>query len=179
MKEGKSDARKNAIHTYILFVLNFSMRYLPAMEKKASCPDSSDHPLSPSRSRGNLMSADCASREILKHVTGKWGVLVLTALKGGTLRFCQIRRSIEGVNERMLSQTLQWLERDGLVIRKSLGTIPPHVEYRLTDMGREVAEILGQLIEWIETKTPAIERIVQAATPLQNLQITPVEGVQE
>ena len=61
--------------------------------------------------RGDLMSAACPSREVLKHITSRWGVLVLIALEGRTRRFSELRRTIGGVSERMLAQTLQWLER--------------------------------------------------------------------
>src|SRR5690606_40396826 len=66
---------------------------------------------------GNLLAADCPSREVLKHVTSRWGVLVLIVLESRTHRFSELRRAIGGVSERMLAQTLQWLEGDGLVLR--------------------------------------------------------------
>ena len=84
------------------------------------------------------MAQACPSREVLKHVTSRWGVLVLIALEGKTRRFSELRRSIGGVSERMLAQTLQWLEGDGLVLRIAHDVVPPHVEYRLTPLGREL-----------------------------------------
>ena len=115
-------------------------------------------PLSEQLQRGNLLAANCPSREVLKHVTSRWGVLVLIALEGGTRRFSQLRRSIGGVSERMLAQTLQWLERDGLVDRVAYETVPPHVEYSLTPLGREAAERVRLLADWIETSLPRITR---------------------
>lgn len=106
--------------------------------------------------RGDLMSAACPSREVLKHVTSRWGVLVLIALEGDTYRFSQLKRMIGGVSERMLAQTLQWLEADGLVLRTAYKVVPPHVEYRLTPLGQEAAERVRLLADWIETNLPRI-----------------------
>jgi DNA-binding HxlR family transcriptional regulator len=104
------------------------------------------------------MAAACPSREVLKHVTSRWGVLVLLALEGGTHRFSELRRAIGGVSERMLAQTLQWLEGDGLVDRVAFEVVPPHVEYSLTPLGREAAERVRALADWIETSIPCIAR---------------------
>lgn len=100
--------------------------------------------------RGDLFEPNCPSREVMKHVTSSWGVLVLIALQDGTLRFSELRRKVSGVSERMLAQTLQWLEADGLVARKSYPVVPPHVDYTLTPMGEQAAELVGNLAEWIE-----------------------------
>ncbi len=106
--------------------------------------------------RGNLLAEHCPSREVLKHVTSRWGVLVLIVLEGGTLRFSELRRRIGGVSERMLAQTLQWLEGDGLVLRVAHDVVPPHVDYSLTPLGREAASHVRQLADWIEGNMPAI-----------------------
>lgn len=106
--------------------------------------------------RGDLMSAACPSREVLKHMTSRWGVLVFITLEGGTYRFSQLRRAIGGVSERMLAQTLQWLEADGLVLRTAFDVVPPHVEYSLTPLGMEAAERVRLLADWIETNLPEI-----------------------
>ena len=100
--------------------------------------------------RGDVFQADCPSREVMRHVTSRWGVLVLIALQGGMHRFSELRRKVNGVSERMLSQTLQWLEADGLVHRRSLPVVPPHVEYSLTPLGREAATRVAALADWIE-----------------------------
>lgn len=100
--------------------------------------------------RGELFSADCPSRGVLKHVTSRWGVLVLVALKTGTHRFSDLRRTIDGVSERMLAQTLDWLEEDGFVDRRAYPVVPPRVEYSLTPLGREVSELVEELADWIE-----------------------------
>jgi len=106
--------------------------------------------------RGDLFSEKCPSREVLKHVTSRWGVLILVALLGGTHRFSNLRRKVGGVSERMLAQTLQWLEGDGIVLRQSYPVVPPHVEYSLTPLGRAAAEKVSALAEWIEENLPEI-----------------------
>jgi len=116
--------------------------------------------------RGELMSVDCPSREVLRHVTNRWGVLVLIVLKDGTYRFSELRNQIGGVSERMLAQTLQALEADGFVDRVSHPVVPPHVEYSLTSLGVEVADRVQALADWIETNFPLIakEKALRAAT---------------
>lgn len=106
--------------------------------------------------KGDLLTANCPSRDVLKHVTSRWGVLVLIALEAETLRFSALRRRIGGVSERMLAQTLKWLEGDGLVERIEYDVVPPHVEYRLTPLGLEAAAKVRDLADWIETSLPSI-----------------------
>jgi DNA-binding HxlR family transcriptional regulator len=113
-------------------------------------------PISEQLQRGNLLAADCPSRDVLKHVTSRWGVLVLMALEGRTRRFSELRRMIGGVSERMLAQTLQWLEGDGLVDRVAYPVVPPHVEYSLSPLGVEAAARVRALADWIETSLPQI-----------------------
>lgn len=113
-------------------------------------------PLSEQLVRGDLMAAGCPSREVLRHLTSRWGIVVLMGLEDGTKRFSQLRRLIGGVSERMLTQTLQWLEDDGLVERRAFDIIPPHVEYTLTPLGREAAEKVRVLADWVETSLPRI-----------------------
>ena len=104
----------------------------------------------------DVFSRDCTSREVLEHVTGKWAVLALTALHEGPRRFGELRRRVDGVSEKMLAQTLQVLERDGLVHREVRSTIPPHVEYTLTDLGAELAPQLAGLIALVEGAMPRV-----------------------
>ena len=119
--------------------------------------------------RGNLFAERCPSREVLQHVTSRWGVMVLVALLDGTHRFSELRRRIGGVSEKMLAQTLQGLERDGFVDRRAYAVVPPHVDYTLSAQGREVAQRVQALADWIEGNLPTIlqarvER-TQAARP--------------
>lgn len=106
--------------------------------------------------RGQLFAEKCPSREVLKHVTSRWGVLLLVALRSGTHRFSDLRRKVNGISEKMLAQTLQWLEGDGFVERISFPVVPPHVEYKLTPLGEEVGEKVEALADWIEVKLPEI-----------------------
>jgi DNA-binding HxlR family transcriptional regulator len=107
--------------------------------------------------RGDLFSERCPSREVLKHVTSRWGVLLLVALGGGTQRFSELRRRVGGISEKMLAQTLQWLEQDGFVQRISYPVVPPHVEYRLTPLGEEIGRKVGELADWIEGNMDGIQ----------------------
>jgi len=114
--------------------------------------------LVPDQLIADVFDRACHSREILEHVTGRWGVLALAALSEQPFRFNALRRKIDGVSEKMLAQTLQALERDGFVHREARPTIPPHVEYTLTPMGREVASRLVALIEHVESLVPEVEQ---------------------
>jgi len=98
----------------------------------------------------DVFSRHCPSRSTLEHVTGRWGALTLGALHDDTFRFNELRRRVDGVSEKMLSQTLHALERDGLVRRDAQPTNPPRVDYRLTPLGREVADRLLALIHFVE-----------------------------
>lgn len=100
--------------------------------------------------RGDVLSERCPSRNILKRMTSRWGLLALVALLGGTHRFSELRRRIGGISEKMLAETLQSLEGDGLVRRVAYPVVPPHVEYSLTPLGREAAERVRALADWIE-----------------------------
>ena len=105
----------------------------------------------------------CPSRGVLEHVTSRWGVLVLAALSERTHRFSELRRRVDGVSEKMLAQTLQTLERDGFVLRRAFPVIPPHVEYSLTGLGAEAAELVVQLAEWAQRRVPDVLAAREAA----------------
>ncbi len=101
--------------------------------------------------RGDVLSSKCPSRAVLGHLTSKWGVLVLHALSSGqVLRFSELRRLIEGISEKMLTQTLKTFEEDGLVKRTSYPVVPPYVEYQLTAKGLEASLKIVELVDWIE-----------------------------
>ena len=95
----------------------------------------------------DVFARDCTSRDVLGHVAGKWAVLALLALDEGGYRFNALRRRVEGVSEKMLAQTLQTLERDGLLVREVVTAIPPRVEYTLTPLGERVAATLRELAD--------------------------------
>lgn len=98
----------------------------------------------------DVLNDRCPSRQVLNHVTSRWGVLVLIALQDGTLRFSALRRRIGGVSERMLAQTLQVLEADGFVRRTAHQVVPPHVDYDLTPLGAQVALRVQALAVYIQ-----------------------------
>ena len=100
--------------------------------------------------RGNVLASACPSRQILQHLTSRWGALVLVSLHSGTKRFSELHRAIDGVSERMLTKTLQELEADGMLIRKSYNTVPPQVDYTLTEFGAQASNKMFELVYWLE-----------------------------
>jgi DNA-binding HxlR family transcriptional regulator len=97
---------------------------------------------------GDPYDADCPTRRILDRIGDRWTVLIVCALGDGDARFSELRRRIEGISQKMLTQTLRGLERDGLVNRTVHAEVPVRVEYSLTDAGRTLLEPLGALQEW-------------------------------
>lgn len=96
-------------------------------------------------------AADCPTRRVLDRIADKWAVLVLGLLADGPVRFNQLRRRIGGVSQKMLSQTLRSLERDGLVHRRAIATVPVTVEYSITPLGRTLSAAVDMLRIWAET----------------------------
>ncbi|GAA4301714.1 helix-turn-helix domain-containing protein [Streptomyces venetus] len=109
------------------------------------------------------VEALCPHRLVLEHLTSRWGVLVLIELLERSYRFSELRRAVSrwgdrGVSEKMLTQTLQTLERDGLVHRDAKPVIPPRVDYSLTDLGREAAEQVRALAQWTQRRMDDVEK---------------------
>ncbi|HYN96749.1 MAG TPA: helix-turn-helix domain-containing protein [Pilimelia sp.] len=103
----------------------------------------------PTGGPGDGWHANCPARQVLDHVTSRWGVWVLLALRENDQRFFELRERIDGISEKMLSQTLRALARDGLVWREVEPSTPPRVTYGLTPLGRGTSEPLAGLFEWI------------------------------
>ncbi|MEX2446785.1 MAG: helix-turn-helix domain-containing protein [Dehalococcoidia bacterium] len=99
----------------------------------------------------------CHVREVFDRVGDKWSVLVIHLLGGGTKRFSELRRSIDGISQRMLTVTLRGLERDGMVSRKVYAEVPPRVEYALTPLGETLLETVCSLVTWAESHTTDID----------------------
>lgn len=97
---------------------------------------------------GNPYDAACPTRRILDSVGDRWTVLIVGVLGQGDARFSELRRRIEGISQKMLTQTLRGLERDGLVRRTVYPEVPVRVQYALTDAGRTLLEPLRALQEW-------------------------------
>jgi DNA-binding HxlR family transcriptional regulator len=96
-------------------------------------------------------ASDCPTRKVLDRVADKWAVLILGLLMDGPMRFNRLRRTVEGISQKVLSQTLKSLERDGLVSRKAFATVPVTVEYTITPLGLSLAATLDALRVWAET----------------------------
>jgi DNA-binding HxlR family transcriptional regulator len=99
----------------------------------------------------NVFRRDCPSRQVFDLVGERWTGLVLLALRGQTVRFAALRRLIQGVSQKMLTQTLRELERDGLVHREAFATVPVTVEYSLTPLGESLCEVIEALRAWAYT----------------------------
>ncbi|MGH3786394.1 MAG: winged helix-turn-helix transcriptional regulator [Pseudonocardiaceae bacterium] len=99
---------------------------------------------------------DCEVRQILDRIADKWSLLVIALLDRSTLRFTELRRSIDGISQRMLTTTLRQLERDGLVRRTVHPVVPPRVDYELTPLGVTLHETIQSLVTWTEQHQPEI-----------------------
>ncbi len=104
--------------------------------------------------KADVLDQSCPSRQVLNRIADKWTALVIYALSDQTLRFSELRRRISGVSQKMLTQTLRRLERDGLVERTVYPVVPPRVEYRLTRLGASLGEPLSALCRWAEHRLP-------------------------
>jgi DNA-binding HxlR family transcriptional regulator len=99
---------------------------------------------------------ECMSHTVLEMLASKWVYLVVGALRTGRRRHGELSRKVEGISPKMLTQTLRELERDGLVSREIFPVIPPRVEYELTDLGGNLADLLNQIRVWSERHAPDI-----------------------
>lgn len=102
--------------------------------------------------RGNVFAGDCPTRQLLDRTGDKWSVLILLLLGDESMRFSGLKRRIDGISQKMLSQTLRSLERDGLVMREVKSTMPVTVTYGITALGRELLAALRFMIDWAETR---------------------------
>src|SRR6187551_21392 len=109
----------------------------------------------------NVFSSACPSRRIMAVLAEKWTLLVVTQLANGPMRTAEIRRSVDGVSEKMLIQTLRKLEGFGLVSRKSYPEVPPRVEYKLTPLGRSLARLAGLFGRWVERNVASLLKAEQ------------------
>jgi DNA-binding HxlR family transcriptional regulator len=104
----------------------------------------------------NVYNELCPTRLVLHRIADKWTVMIVGRLATGTMRFGEIKREIGGISQKVLTQTLRGLERDGLVSRKVHPEIPPRVEYSLTPLGRTLVGVLEQIRTWAESNIEAV-----------------------
>jgi DNA-binding HxlR family transcriptional regulator len=107
-------------------------------------------PDQPPTTPANVFSEECPSRKALELVASKWALLIIPALADGAVRNNELMRKIEGVSQKMLTQTLKDLVRSGLVLRLDRQSVPPHVEYQLSALGQSLSETLIPLDNWAE-----------------------------
>jgi DNA-binding HxlR family transcriptional regulator len=104
--------------------------------------------------KGDVLDPSCPSRQVLERVGEKWTALVIQVLADGTHRYSDLQRRVGGVSQKMLTQTLRGLERDGLIARRVYPVVPPRVEYSLTPLGRTLIEPLDAICRWAERHLP-------------------------
>jgi len=112
--------------------------------------------------KANPYNRACPSQGILALIGGKWSMLILCALRDGPRRTHDLKRRLEGVSAKMLTQTLRELERHGIVHREDFGEVPPRVEYRLTPLGRSLAGLVISIEEWVTANYSRMTREVRA-----------------
>ena len=126
----------------------------------------------------NTHASCVAVREVLNRVGDKWSVLVIRILGGGPKRFNELKRSIEGISQRMLPLTVRGLERDGLITRTLFPTIPPRVEYDLTRLGRTLLVPVSALAKWADANREEIQaardKFDAASKKARNREPTPI-----
>ncbi|MEV6561928.1 helix-turn-helix domain-containing protein [Nocardia sp. NPDC051756] len=111
----------------------------------------------------DIYSAKCPTRQVLDHIAGKWTVLIVDALAEGTMRYTDLHKRIDGISQKMLTQTLRELEADGFLTRTVHPTVPPRVDYALTELGHSLRTPIAALRDWIETNINLIEQARRAA----------------
>ncbi len=113
---------------------------------------------SPAGARQQVISAaDCPCRLLLDQIADKWSILIIAALKGGPLRFNMVKRSLEGITQKALTQSLRRLERNGIVARRVIPASPLAVEYRITELGHTLDEPFRALHMWTQDYLPQVE----------------------
>lgn len=112
----------------------------------------------PERRRGDAYAAACPCRDMLDLIASKWSALAITALAGGPMRFGELRTRLEGISPKVLTATLRRLEEHDLVLRTVYPSVPAHVEYELTELGRSALAPLAHLCRWVEENAGPLVR---------------------
>jgi DNA-binding HxlR family transcriptional regulator len=115
----------------------------------------------------NVFDSHCPTRQVLDLIADKWTVLIIRRLADGTLRFAQLRRSVDGISQKVLTNILRSLERDGIVTRRIYASVPPKVEYSLTTLGRSLCNLVEGICGWAEANIEHVQaaREVYSQTP--------------
>ncbi|WJY14389.1 helix-turn-helix domain-containing protein [Pectobacteriaceae bacterium CE90] len=117
----------------------------------------------------NVYSKNCPARFVLDRLSNKWALLILDRLADEPVRFNQLRRDVEGISQKVLSQTLKNLERDGLIHRQAFATVPVTVEYSITSLGQTLVKTINELTHWAENN---IEVIMQSQQRYDEANVT-------
>jgi DNA-binding HxlR family transcriptional regulator len=117
----------------------------------------SDSHLMETKPAWNVFDSNCPTRQVLDRVADKWTVLIVQSLSSGTLRFAQLRRTVDGISQKVLTNTLRGLERDGIVTRRIYASVPPKVEYSLTDLGRSLCQLVQGVCCWAEANIDQVQ----------------------
>ena len=105
----------------------------------------------------NVFDGNCPTRQVLDCIADKWTVLIIRRLADGTLRFAQLRRAVDGISQKVLTNTLRELERDGIVTRRIYASVPPKVEYSLTTLGQSLCGLVAGICEWAEANIQQVQ----------------------
>ena len=105
----------------------------------------------------NVFDSNCPTRQVLDCIADKWTVLIIRRLADGTLRFAQLRRAVDGISQKVLTNTLRELERDGIVTRRIYASVPPKVEYSLTPLGRSLCALVAGICDWAEANIEQVQ----------------------
>lgn len=109
------------------------------------------------RPEPDVFTANCPTQQVLEAIADKWSVIVIYALSQETLRYGELQRRVGGISQKMLTQTLRNLERNGLIDRKVYPVVPPKVEYSLTPLGETIREPLSAVCVWAHQHLAAVE----------------------
>lgn len=109
-------------------------------------------------SENSVLRKNCIAQQVLDLIADKWTALVVYTLSRDTRRYSELKREIEGISQKMLTQTLRQLEKDGLIARKVYPVVPPMVEYSLTPLGQTLIKPLKELCRWAEEHFHEVEK---------------------
>ncbi len=114
------------------------------------------HEIASGDARFDIMMRACPTRQVMTQIGGRWSLLIISALENGGLRFNQLKNTIDGISQKVLTQNLRALERDGILVRRVFDTAPVTVEYSLTEIGCGLTDVIRQLREWAYGNMDAI-----------------------